>query len=74
VTDGPAAFDALAAHLERDGWGLHLVGEGGCRLRGRRGDLTVRASYAEAAGALLLEIATDPLQVGTARVRELVGE
>jgi hypothetical protein len=74
VAEGPAAFDALAAHLARDGWDLHLLGEAGHRLRGRRDDLTVRASYAAAAGALLLEIATDPLPVGTARVRELVGE
>jgi hypothetical protein len=72
VPDGPASTSALATHLERDGWRLERSGGGGQRFGGRRDDLTVRASYADASGALLLEITTDPVLVGTARVRELV--
>ena len=58
--------------LERDGWRIRRPPGEVERLVGARGDVRVQASYAETTGALLLEVRSDPIQVGRSRARVLV--
>jgi hypothetical protein len=72
LAEGEQVVDALHTVLEQDGWTLGRMDDGVPRFLGRRDDLTVRASYAEASGAVLVDWSSSPLPVGTARARELV--
>jgi hypothetical protein len=57
--------------LTEDGWQLGRVGDGS-RFLGRREDLQIRVSYAEASGGVLVDLSSDPMSVGTDTARELV--
>ena len=70
--DGFGALVALRGALEGEGWRVRRLAGAVERLSGVRGDLRVQASYAEDAGALLLELRSEPVFVGRARARELV--
>lgn len=70
--DGRPALAALRHELERDGWDVAHPGDGLERLHAWLEDLAVSASYAEAAGALLLEVRGGSLPVGRSRARDLV--
>lgn len=70
--DGPATLTRLRDRLEQQGWTVNRPEGGVTRLLGHRGDLHVRASWAETTGAFLLDVSTDPLPVGNARARRLV--
>ena len=69
--DGLATLIRLRDQLEEQGWTVRRPEGGVARLVGDRGDLHVRASYAEQTGSFLLDVSTDPLPVGNARAREL---
>lgn len=70
--DGLGAVVALRAALEREGWRVRRVPGEVERWSATRGEVRVQASYAEATGALLLEVRSEPMYVGRARARELV--
>jgi hypothetical protein len=70
--DGFGALVALRGALEGDGWRIRRLAGAVERLSGARGDLRLQASYAEATGALLLEVSSEPMYVGRARARALV--
>lgn len=70
--DGPATLNRLRDRLAERGWDVRRTEGGVARLVGHRDDLHVRASWAEATGAFLLDVSTDPLPVGNERARELV--
>lgn len=70
--DGLAALAALRAALEREGWRVWRVPGEVERWSTTRGKVRVQASYAEATGALLLEVRSEPMYVGRARARDLV--
>lgn len=70
--DGPATLNRLRDRLAEAGWDVRRPEGGVARLVGHRDDLHVRASWAEATGAFLLDVSTDPLPVGNERARELV--
>lgn len=72
TSDGFGALVALRGALEGAGWRVRRVPGGVERLSAARGEVRVQASYAEATGALLLEVRSDPMYVGRARARELV--
>lgn len=69
--DGLETLTRLRDQLEELGWTVSRPEGGMPRLLARRDDLQARASYAEQTGAFLLEVAADPLPVGTVRAREL---
>jgi hypothetical protein len=69
---GLPALVALRGALEGEGWLVGGVGGETRRLTGRRGDLQVHASYAEATGAFLVEVGSEPIRVGRTRARRLV--
>lgn len=74
-TTTPHGFSVLVelrGTLDRDGWRVRRPPGEVERLVGVRGDVRVRASYAETTGALLLEVRSEPIQVGRSRARELV--
>lgn len=70
--DGFRALVALRGALEAEGWRVRRPPGAVERLSAARGDLRVQASYAEATGALLLEVSSTPVLVGRSRARELV--
>jgi len=70
--DGLGALVALRAALEQEGWRVRRVPGEVQRWSATRGEVRVHASYAEATGALLLEVRSEPMYVGQARARELV--
>lgn len=70
--DGFAALAALRGVLEADGWQVRRLAGEVERLTGERDDLRVQASYAVAAGALLVEVRSQPMTVGRVGARELV--
>ena len=70
--DGFGALAALRGALEEGGWRVRRLAGEVERISGMRGDLWVHASYAESTGALLLEVRSEPIDVGRARARELV--
>jgi hypothetical protein len=73
VSDGERVVEALFSVLTEDGWRLGRPGGGGVpRFLGRRDDLTVRVSYAEASGGVVVDLSTDPMPVGMDRARDLV--
>jgi hypothetical protein len=72
TTDGFGALVALRGELEGEGWRVRRPAGQVERLSAVRGGLRVHASYAEGTGALLLEVRSEPIQVGRTRARELV--
>ena len=72
LADGARVVDALHTVLEQDGWRLGRADGGAPRFLGRHDDLTVRVSYAEASGGVLVDMSSAPMPVGMDRARELV--
>jgi len=70
--DGFATLVALRGALETGGWRVRQVPGPVERLWGTRGEVRIRASYAEDTGALLLEVSSRSMYVGRVRARELV--
>ena len=69
--EGERVVDALHTVLTEDGWQLGRVADGS-RFLGRREDLQIRVSYAEASGGVLVDLSSDPMPVGSDTARELV--
>jgi hypothetical protein len=69
---GLPALLALRGALEGEGWKVGGSRGEVRRLAGRKGDLTVQASYAECTGAFLVEVGSKPIHVGRTRARRLV--
>jgi hypothetical protein len=69
----PGLLARLRELLEQQGW--HPRGAEGevARITGGRDGLRVRASYAAASGAFLVEVASAPLDVGRERAAALAG-
>ncbi len=65
-------LDRLAGVGAGDGWEVHLRAGAVASLVGRGGDLRLRATYAAATRALVVEVASMPLAVGSATARDLV--
>ena len=69
--EGERVVEALYTVLTEDGWQLGRVADGS-RFLGRREDLLIRVSYAEASGGVLVDLSSDPMPVGSDTARELV--
>lgn len=65
-------LDRLARAGAADGWEVRRRTGAVASLVGRHAGLRLRATYAAATRALLVEVASTPLTVGTARARDLV--
>jgi hypothetical protein len=71
VPDGEEVVQALAGVLAQSGWRVGWAPQGP-RLVARRDDVVARVSYAEVSGALLVDVASDPMLVGPDQARRLV--
>ena len=70
--DGFEVLVRLRGELEGRGWAVHRPPGGLERIAANLDDGTVTASYAEASGALVLEVVSADLPVGVEVARELV--
>jgi hypothetical protein len=68
---GEQVVETLATVLAEDGWRVGRAPEGP-RLVARRDDIFARVSFAQVSGTVLVDMASDPLLVGTERARGLV--
>jgi hypothetical protein len=71
VPGGEHVVHELARVLGDDGWRVGRAPDGP-RLVARRDDVFARVSYADVSGAVLVDLACDPMLVGTDRARRLV--